>query len=66
MKHILLENIFTYKKRRKMFSPKGYEFDHWLGVWKNENKSLLIESKNFLALATKKHDVETGEDQKGE
>lgn len=67
MKHILLKNSFVYKKRKQLEDPKGYAFNQNMGAWIHEiNSSLLIMSKEFTALATKKEDIETGEDQKGE
>lgn len=67
MKHILLQKALKYKKRKKIEAPKGYLFNSRLGAWINEiDNSLLIQSTNFLALGTKKEDIETGEDQKGE
>jgi hypothetical protein len=67
MKHILLQKAIKYKKRRKIEAPNGYSFDSVLGAWINIlDNSLLIKSTNFPALGTKKEDIETGEDQKGE
>jgi hypothetical protein len=67
MKHILLQKALKYRKRNKIESPKGYTFDNLLGAWVNNvDKSLLILSANFPARGTKKEDIETGEDHKGE
>jgi hypothetical protein len=67
MQHILLQKAFNYKKRKKFEAPKGYSFDNKLGAWKdNLNHNLLIHASNFPILGTKKHDIETGEDCKGE
>ena len=67
MKHILLKNAFTYKKAKIKVEPKGYIFDHVLGAWVSKaTKCLLINDSNFSAIGTKKEDIETGEDQKGE
>ena len=67
MKHILLDKAFNYKKRKKIQAPKCYMFDNALGAWINKiDKSLLIDSVDFYALGTKKEDIETGEDLKGE
>lgn len=67
MKHILLKNAFAYKKRKLVKEPKGYIFDYKLGAWVDSVKNtLLVNSLQFCALSTKKHDIETGEDQKGE
>jgi hypothetical protein len=38
-----------------------------IGAWiSNTDKSFLIQAKAFKALGTKKEDIETGEDQKGQ
>ncbi len=67
MKHILLQKALKYKKRKTIDAPKLYTFDSLLGAWTSSvDKSLLINSANFAALGTKKEDIETGEDQKGE
>ena len=67
MRHILLQKAFNYKKRRNIEAPEGYSFDNKLGAWKNnENNTLLINSTNYPSLGTKKHDIEIGEDHKGE
>lgn len=67
MKHILLQKALKYKQRKKIEDPKGFSFDSLIGAWiNNVDKSLLILSNDFKALGTKKEDVETGEDQKGQ
>lgn len=67
MKHILLQKALKYKKRKEVEAPKGFSFDSLLGAWtNNSDKTFLIEAKAFKALASKKEDVETGEDQKGQ
>lgn len=66
MKHILLQKALKYKKRKKIKEPKGFSFDSLIGAWtNNKDKSFLINSIEFVALSTKKNDIETGEDQKG-
>ncbi len=67
MKHILLQKALKYKKRTKIEEPKGFLFDSLFGAWINiKNKTLLIQAADFKALGTKKEDIETGEDRKGE
>lgn len=67
MKHILLQKAFTYKKREKITAPTGYEFDCFLGAWISiSDKSLLVNHKDFPGYGTKKNDIETGEDMKGQ
>ncbi|MCO5267437.1 MAG: hypothetical protein M9897_00900 [Brumimicrobium sp.] len=67
MKHILLQKALKYKQRKRIEDPKGFSFNSLLGAWvSNIDKSFLIFAKDFKALGTKKEDVETGEDQKGQ
>ncbi|MBM1107066.1 hypothetical protein JQC67_13015 [Aurantibacter crassamenti] len=67
MKHILFQKALVYKKRKEITPPKDYEYDYILGAWKSKlNNLLLINSKDFKAQATKKLDIETGEDNKGQ
>ena len=67
MKHILLSRAFEYRKRKDINPPKGYVYNSVLGVWYNITNNLpLIFADNFKAQATKKYDVETGEDNKGQ
>jgi len=67
MKHILFDKALVYKKRKKITPPKDFYYDNKLGAWKNKvNQLLLIESDSFKAQATKKLDIETGEDNKGQ
>ena len=66
-RHILLKNAIRYKKRKAIKTPDNFIFDSFLGVWKNKfDNTLLVLSKDFKAQSTKKFDVETGEDHKGE
>ena len=45
----------------------GYEFEDEKGYWVNKNsKKPSIEDPQFAAPRTKKADIETGEDKKGE
>ena len=67
MKHILLQKALKYKKRTEIEEPQGFSFDSLVGAWINDtDKTYLIQAKGFKALGTKKNDIETGEDQKGE
>ncbi len=52
-----------YKEAPQM--PKGSTYDNTLGMWLYNN-SPLIEDSQFETQSTKKCDMETGEDQKGE
>ncbi|WP_452597118.1 hypothetical protein [Pontimicrobium sp. MEBiC01747] len=67
MKHILLNRAFTYKKRKDIKPPNKYKYNFLLGAWINKvDNSLLILANDFKAQATKKLDIETGEDNKGQ
>lgn len=67
MKHILFQKALIYKKRKEIEPPKDFEYDPILGAWvSNTNKVLLVNSADFKGQATKKLDVETGEDNKGQ
>ncbi len=65
--HLLLAMAKTYPAFTGDLSPQGYQYDLFSGVWiLNGSGSLLIESPNRPRTMTKKKDIETGEDQKGE
>lgn len=67
MKHILFQKALSYKRRKEVVLPENYEYNYTLGAWINTiDNSLLISSQNFKASATKKFDIETGEDHKGQ
>lgn len=66
-KHILIEKAFKYaeKKVDDKFLKCKYLIDK--GYWiVNETGEALMSSTNPLHLMTKKNDIETGEDLKGE
>jgi len=64
--HILIK----YAKRKKYTStpemPQGAHYDAEKGYWIKDSSSLVSPGSKYGALATKKCDQETGEDQKGE
>lgn len=65
--HILKEKAFTYDLPRTAPDMSGYEFNDTNGYWVNQwNKQPCIEDPSFAAPRTKKADIETGEDRKGE
>jgi hypothetical protein len=67
MRHILLNRAFIYQKRKNIHPPKKYKYDSILGAWVDKiDSTLLILAKDFKAQATKKLDIETGEDNKGQ
>jgi hypothetical protein len=67
MRHILLNRAFTYNKRKDITPPENYRYDNVLGAWINKiDDNLLILAKDFKGQSTKKLDIETGEDNKGQ
>ncbi|MFT9497537.1 hypothetical protein [Anaerosolibacter sp.] len=65
--HILKEKAFTYDLPRTLPTMEGYEFNDEKGYWVNQtNSQPCIEDPLFAAPRTKKADIETGEDRKGE
>jgi hypothetical protein len=70
--HILIEKAFIYPPGLKqVFNPRGYLYDFEKGAWvKKQSKEFLVkepaEKRHRMHLSSKKADMETGEDQKGE
>ena len=66
-KHILEKKAFVYDLPRTDPDMTGYAFDDEKGYWINKkSKGPSIEDTQFVAPRTKKEDIETGEDKKGE
>lgn len=66
-KHILEQKAFIYNLPKSLPVMDGYEYDDGKGYWINQtNKTPAIEDQSFAVPRTKKADVETGEDRKGE
>jgi len=68
MGHILLEKAFRYnvpKQKRNLF--RDYKYNNIKGYWVNvkNGNALMLENGDFKP-RTKKEDIETGEDRKGE
>ena len=66
MSHILLERAFIYPKPLTIKDPDNCKYDEVSGYWKDSKGNAAIISESFRAGETKKCDIETGEDQKGE
>lgn len=63
--HILLAKARTYPLESVDLTPAGCDYDALVGAWIHRpSGSLLVESDCAHPPATKKRDVETGEDQK--
>lgn len=68
MDHILLEKIVTYEKC-ELRDPENCKYDEKIGLWLwGPNNEILVKSNNpnCPKRGTKKKDIETGEDLKGE
>jgi hypothetical protein len=68
LSHILIEKAFKYKiPRQKENLLKNYFYDAIKGYWLNKSngQALMLENNQFKP-RTKKEDIETGEDRKGE
>lgn len=67
MDHILLTNAFVYKKKSQSPVPAGFHFDKQLGAWVSDADNFPMVLDPFhKGTSTKKCDIETGEDQKGQ
>ncbi|MFV9646770.1 MAG: hypothetical protein ACNYWU_13180 [Desulfobacterales bacterium] len=66
-KHILLDKAFIYPLPKSESNMSGCSFDAQAGYWKiDEDESPCILDSNRPRPQSKKADVETGEDRKGE
>ncbi len=65
-KHLLIKNAFVYDKPRRKPELKGYHFVNSLGYWVDQDRIPYVLDSRRPKPQTKKADVETGEDQKGE
>jgi len=65
-KHLLLEKAFVYEAPRKKPELNGYTLIDELGYWIDEDNIPYVLDLRRPKPQTKKADVETGEDQKGE
>jgi hypothetical protein len=67
--HFLVNKAFVYEKERELRDPEDCVYDTILGLWLwGPNKEILVnsDSPRRPRYGTKKNDVETGEDNKGE
>ncbi len=64
--HVILENAKIYYGRTKK-THKGYSYNTEDGFWESDSLGeAMVLSNELEDLVTKKEDIETGEDQKGE
>lgn len=65
--HILLEKAFTYENIPQKLTPDDCSYDRKGGLWRVDSTGEAMMTSDFAQKPqTKKCDVETGEDQKGE
>lgn len=65
--HILLDKTYVYEDIPKDLKPQGCSYDRVSGLWRVDSTGEVMMVGNYAQRPeTKKCDVETGEDQKGE
>ncbi len=65
--HILLEKSFVYDSPERSLTPDNCHYDRESGFWRmDKTEEVMMISDYAEKPETKKCDVETGEDQKGE
>lgn len=65
--HILLRTASSAMRSQKPEAPQGCHYDPIVGAWiLDGSETLLVETSDRSLPRTKKNDIETGEDQKGE
>jgi hypothetical protein len=65
--HILLEKAYCYPEPREAPIPDNCTFIQKSGYWRNDSTGeIMMLSNDPCRPQTKKEDIETGEDQKGE
>lgn len=66
-KHLLIEKAYIYALPKEKPQFDGCTFNHRWGYWvNNDNKTPYVLDRRTVGPRSKKADVETGEDQKGE
>ena len=64
MAHIFFKNL-EFKAIENIQPDKDFYYNNIYGAWQSlSNDRLLIIDKSFAGIASKKKDIETGEDQK--
>ncbi len=66
MSHILLRKAFIYPLPKEHPNMSGMLYDHKRGFWVDAAGRPAVTDPNFHGPRSKKCDIETGEDQKGE
>lgn len=67
VQHPLLERAKKYPRQKVDLAPPGCTYDAAIGAWQHiESGQLWVDTPYRDEPTTKKQDIETGEDQKGE
>ncbi|MDD2966305.1 MAG: hypothetical protein PHN64_02260 [Desulfovibrionaceae bacterium] len=68
VKHILLQKAFIFEPAKEIPKPADCSYNNANGYWQIDSTGeVMITSRTILeGLVSKKADIETGEDQKGE
>lgn len=67
MQHFIIKNARRYKESTTSLTPSNADYCDKLGYWRDSRSgSVAVDNPEFAGLNTKKADMETGEDQKGE
>ena len=65
--HILLDKAYVYENIPEELTPEGCFYDRYSGLWRISSTGEVMMIGDYAQRPeTKKCDVETGEDQKGE
>ena len=65
--HPLIQRAQKYLRNEVDLAPVGCSYDDTAGAWRvKETGQLWVETPHHQGPRTKKNDIETGEDQKGE
>jgi hypothetical protein len=65
--HPLLQRATKYPRPNRDLTPTGCTYDSLAGAWVDDDSGVLLVDKIYRpGVLTKKADVETGEDQKGQ
>ena len=65
--HPLLQRAKKYPRHEVNLAPPGCTYDATVGAWRHiESDQLWVDTPHRDGPKTKKQDIETGEDQKGE
>ena len=63
--HLLLAGLGSPERKSSLTPPEGFAYNALQGLWINADGAPLVRDEQFVAVGTKKFDIETGEDYKG-